>query len=120
MGVTRLVVEKGLIEASVLFNLRAREKIGKADKAMMRESYSRTKHSGGGLFGLFGGGSTRTYTRNKISVASVKSQADTLLAAKMAGKVKIDFKTDYFKLDNFAAMYAPQVTEADRKAVKAG
>jgi hypothetical protein len=28
------------------------------------------------------------------------------LKANLTGKVKIDFKTDYFKLDNFATMYA--------------
>lgn len=116
MGVTRLVVEKGTIKASVLFDMKATEKIKKADKAAMRESQSVTKHFGGGLFGFIGGGRTRTRTKSQISVSSVKSQADTSLAAKMAGSVEIIFKSDYFKLDNFATMYAPQVTEADRKA----
>jgi len=117
MGVTRLVTEKGTVKASVLFDMKATEQIKKADKAMMRESQSVTKHFGGGFLGFIGGGRTRTQTKSQISVSSVKSQADTSLAARMAGSVEIVFKSDYFKLDNFAAMYAPQVTEKERQAV---
>jgi hypothetical protein len=39
-------------------------------------------------------------------VSSAKSQSETELAAKIAGSVEINFKSDYFKLDNFAQMYA--------------
>jgi uncharacterized membrane protein len=45
----------------------------------------------------------------------VKSEASTELAAKVAGSVDITFKSDYFKLDNFAQMYGP-ITDADRSA----
>jgi hypothetical protein len=31
--------------------------------------------------------------------------ADSKLAASIKGSVKIQFKSDYFKLDNFAALY---------------
>ena len=34
------------------------------------------------------------------------------LSAKLMGKVNIQFKTDYFKLDNFATMYADGGTAA--------
>lgn len=123
MGITRLVVEKGTVKASVLFDMKVQEQIKKSDKAMMRESQSYSKHAGGGFFGFIGGGKTKSSAKNQISVSSVKSQASTDLAVKMAGSVEIIFKTDYFKLDNFATMYAPQLTEGQKKenqANKAG
>lgn len=111
MGITRLVVEKGVVKASVLFDIKAGERIQKADKAAMKESMSNSRSisAGGGLIGkIFGGpsgGSTQSHRKTKISVSSAKSEASTDLAAKLAGSVDITFKSDYFKLDNFAALF---------------
>lgn len=121
MGVTRLVVERGNVKASVLFDIKASEKIDKKDKAALRDQLSTSTGanvSTGLISKLFGGGSgghTRSRRKSKISLSSVKSEASTELAAKVAGSVDITFKSDYFKLDNFAQMYGP-VTEADRNA----
>jgi hypothetical protein len=38
------------------------------------------------------------------------------LIAKLSGKVRIQFKTDYFKLDNFAQMYGPTTNEEQKAA----
>ena len=122
MGITRLVVEKGQVKASVLFDIKASEEIKKADKAARKESISKSGSlsAGGGLFGkIFGGpsgGTTTSKRKTKISVSSAKSVASTDLAAKVAGSVDIQFKSDYFKLDNFAKMYGP-VTEAEKAEV---
>ena len=119
MGVSRLVVEKGVVKASVLFDIKASERINKADKAALKESISRSASAsaGMGLVGkIFGGGSgggTHSRRKTKISVSSAKSVASTDLAAKVAGSVDITFKSDYFELDNFARMYGP-VTDADK------
>jgi len=118
MGVTRLVVEKGNVKASVLFDMKAAERIQKGDKAALKEAQSTsTSVSGsGGLIGaIFGGprgGHTRSTQKTRISVSSAKSEASTDLAAKLAGSVDITFKSDYFKLDNFAAMYGPNLGAA--------
>ena len=111
MGVTRLVVDRGTIKASVLFDMKASETVKRADKAAARDSQSVTKHFGGGFLGFVGGGRTRTNTKSTLTVSSVKSHADTSLAAKLAGSVEIVYKTDYFKLDNFLAMYGPQAQQ---------
>lgn len=125
MGVTRLVVEKGSVKASVLFDIKASEKIDKADKAALKESVSKSRTIAGssGLFGaIFGGpkgGYTESSRKTKISVSSAKSTATTDLAAKVAGSVDIQFKSDYFALDNFAQMYGP-ITQGDRTAAGGG
>lgn len=111
MGISRLVVEKGNVKASVLFDIKANEQIQKADKAALQDikSSSNSVSGSGGLIGaIFGGpkgGHTSSRRKTKISVSSAKSVANTELAAKVAGSVDITFKSDYFKLDNFAALY---------------
>jgi hypothetical protein len=45
-------------------------------------------------------------TNTNIQVNTSDKTATDNLAAKLHGKVNIEFKTDYFKLDNFANMYA--------------
>ena len=122
MGITRLVVERGKVKASVLFDIKAGEVIQKQDKAALKEAHSSGSSikAGGGLIGsIFGGpsgGHTRSDSKTQISISSAKSQATTSLEAKLAGEVEIIFKSDYFKLDNFASMYSG-VTNADRAAV---
>lgn len=113
MGITRLVVEKGNVKASVVFDIKASEKIEKGDKAAISEQISKSRSitASGGLIGsIFGGpsgGMTSSERKSKLSVSSAKSVASTDLAAKIMGSVDITFKSDYFKLDNFAAMYGP-------------
>jgi len=118
MGVTRLVVEKGTVKASVLFDMKASEKINRDSRAGIRDQVTTSKHRSSNFFGFKGGGRTRTRQRNVLTVSSVKSQQDTSLAAQMAGSVELIFKSDYFKLDNFAAMYSPEVTEEDKRQVE--
>ena len=106
MGITRLVVEKGTVKAGVIFDIKATEKIKKSDVAQRRFSRQDTKTFGGGFLGFFSGAGTRTTSRSRISVSTASSQAQTDLQAKITGSVEIQFKSDYFKLDNFAEMYA--------------
>jgi hypothetical protein len=58
-------------------------------------------------------------SNTQISISSASSKASTSLEAKLAGSVEIIFKSDYFKLDNFASMYSG-VTQADRAAAGPG
>jgi hypothetical protein len=113
MGVTRLVVEKGVIRASVKFDFKATEKIDKKDKAMVQDATSTSNsisHSGGFFGSLFGGpqaGTTRSHRHAELSVATTQSTGDTTVSANLTGFVEIQFKSDYFHLDNFATMYGP-------------
>ena len=104
MGVTRLVVEKGMIEAGVIFDVQANREATRSDMSTRNENSNFGGGFGGGIFSSFGiGGNT---TKSKVMVSSANSKNDDHLKANLTGKVKIEFKTDYFKLDNFKDMYA--------------
>lgn len=113
MGVTRLVVEKGVIRASVKFDFKATENIKRTDKATVQDARSSSNsisHSGGFFGSLFGGpqgGVTSSDRHAQLSVATTTSTGDTSVTANLTGFVEIQFKSDYFKLDNFATMYGP-------------
>ena len=113
MGVTRLVVEKGVIRASVKFDFKATEDMKRSDKATVQDARSNSNsisHSGGFFGGLFGGpqgGNTNSSRHAQLSVATTQSTGTTQINANLTGFVEIQFKSDYFKLDNFATMYGP-------------
>lgn len=106
MGITRLVVEKGEVEASVQFQINSRSTKTVAEQARMNKQKSGKSYKMAMLPFLpsFGRGVTQTQ-ETQISIASMNSTQQDEMSAKLAGKVRIEFKSDYFKLDNFAKMY---------------
>ena len=121
MGVTRLVVEKGEVEAEVNFQFKGTRKVDRKDKALRASERNYTQAKRRGFFGsVFGGPrqSTTTGRNTMFNVSSTKSTQTDEMQAKLRGYVNIKFKTDYFKLDNFAQMYGP-VPEDAREAAQA-
>lgn len=108
MGVTRLVVEKGEIEAGVLFEITAKRHSDKSKSNTNINEFEANAEFGGGFMGsIFGGPSGSMKEKNtNINVSTSNKSADDTMTARLSGKVNIKFKTDYFKLDNFATMYA--------------
>ncbi len=108
MGVTRLVVEKGEIDAAVEFTIHAaRESKAHHDDQNINVNTVQMDYDGGLMGSIFGGPSgsiTNTNTNIQINTSDKKATDD--LTATLKGHVNIKFKTDYFKLDNFANMYA--------------
>ena len=107
MGVTRLVVNKGTIEAGVEFSVKAtRESKAHHEDQNINVATVHADYDPP-LFGLFGGPSgSIDVTNTNIQVNTSDKKATDDLSATLKGKVNIEFKTDYFKLDNFANMYA--------------
>ena len=104
MGVTRLVVDHGKVKASVDFKIDAREQIQKADRAQEQmRKIRQTRFGLGGAFSFFGGGvsSSNTKTKIQISTAQAASVGGTEESTKVHGEVEINFKSDYFPLENF-------------------
>lgn len=108
MGVTRLVVEKGEIEAGVEFKITAKRDSRKTHKDQNINTTSLNASYGGGLMGSIFGGPSGSFnmTNTNIQINTASKTAQDEMTAKLIGKVNIRFKTDYFKLDNFANMYA--------------
>lgn len=107
MGVTRLVVNKGTIEAGVEFSVKAaRESKAHHDDQNINVTNITTEFQPP-LFGFLGGASGNIDTTNtNIQVNTSDKKATDDLSATLKGKVNIEFKTDYFELDHFANMYA--------------
>lgn len=113
MGVTRLVVEKGEVEAGVEFMITANRKSKAAHQDTNTNVASVEASYQGPLGGIFGGPSGSMSVQNtNIQVNTSQKEATDTLSAKLMGKVNIKFKTDYFKLDNFATMYSDGGTRA--------
>jgi hypothetical protein len=107
MGVTRLVVDKGTIEAGVEFMITANRKSTAMHSDTNINTVAMQMEYDPPLFGLFGGPSgSLSMTNTNIQVNTSQKEATDTLSAKLTGKVNIQFKTDYFRLDNFATMYA--------------
>jgi hypothetical protein len=107
MGVTRLVVNKGTIEAAVDFSVKAsRESKAHHDDQNINVVGVETSYDSplGGLFGGPSGSMSVSNTNIQVNTSDKKATDD--LSATLHGKINIEFKTDYFKLDNFATMYA--------------
>jgi hypothetical protein len=107
MGVTRLVVNKGTIEAGVEFSVKAsRESKAHHEDQNINVTNVEMEYESplGGLFGGPSGSFEMTNTNIQVNTSDKKATDD--LSATLKGKVNIEFKTDYFKLDNFATMYA--------------
>ena len=107
MGVTRLVVRKGEIEAGVEFTIKAsRESKAHHEDQNVNVTALEMEYDSplGGLFGGPSGSLSVTNTNIQINTSDKKATDD--LSATLKGHVKIEFATDYFKLDNFANMYA--------------
>jgi hypothetical protein len=125
MGVNRLVVTQGSIEASVLFELKTKDEV--RDRSQTGGSYggqqsssnydnrstTTESSSGGGFWGsIFGGDSSNTTDQwyrghydndsaqfNVTTTRSEDSSAKVDLHAKLTGKVNVNFKSDYFPME---------------------
>jgi hypothetical protein len=108
MGVTRLVVDKGEVEAAVEFRITAKRDSVKTHRDQNINTVNTQASYGGGFLGsIFGGPSgSISMTNTNIQINTSNKTANDELFAKLMGKVKIVFRTDHFKLDNFATMYA--------------
>ncbi|MEL6440783.1 MAG: hypothetical protein AAFQ80_16195 [Cyanobacteria bacterium J06621_8] len=99
MGISRLVVDKGTIKAGVEFRVRAAEKT--QTKQQGQESTRAGSQSS--RFRIFK--KSRISRTSQISIAASQSQTNTDLSATLKGSVEIQFKSDYFKLDNFTQIF---------------
>lgn len=107
MGVTRLVVDKGEIEAGVEFSVKATRE-SKAHHKDQNINVAKAKMGWKSpIDGLLGGSSgSMDMTNTNIQINTSDKKATDDLSATLKGKVNIKFRSDFFELDHFANMYA--------------
>jgi hypothetical protein len=104
MGINRIVVTAGRINAKMGFRIAARD-YGKAQSASQFDWKNETVASaGGGLLGaIFGGPSIKTTNTVAYVSSSKKDSEDELdVNASLTGEVDLKFKSDYFPMERFA------------------
>ncbi len=121
MGVARLVVKKGEVEATVEFTIKAQRE----SKAHHDDQNVNVVSANFGyeppLGGLFGGPSGSVSIQNtNIQVNTSDKKATDDLSASLKGKVRIEFASESFNPNNFANMYADGGVAALKPAAGAG
>jgi hypothetical protein len=122
MGVQRMYVERGLVEAGVDFSIHAaRDSKAHHDDQNINTTTWGNDYGSGVLGDIFGGPSGSVQTTNtNIQVNTSDKHATDDLTANLHGKVQLNIATDIFKLNNFATMYADGGTAALKPAGGAG
>ena len=115
MGVNRLIVTDGSIEASVLFDFTAKD-ISNKNRASQRaynQQTDSTTSNQPGIFGWFSGyqtnDSTTSFTVSSSSQANASSTSEVKGHENLTGKVSIRFRSETFPLDKMAEMIQPDL-----------
>jgi hypothetical protein len=127
MGVNRLVVTNGLIEATCLFELNTKDEVKRkmnqkrtSDWARLREGEwggsGSSSRSGSGFLGLGDDTEEKSdwYSKNKykdtanFNVTTTRSDDSTAkvdMHAKLTGRVNVNFKSDYFPMEKMIDVF---------------
>jgi len=121
MGVNRLVVTKGTIEASVLFELDTRDEVKRKFQQKTTADWRRKQEQSGASSGRSGGwffrprnswfsrGSSEETSKFKVSTTRQEdSTAKVDLHAKLGGKVNVEFRSDYFPMEKMVDIFQIQ------------
>jgi hypothetical protein len=111
LGINRIVVTDGAINAKVVFDFRASDTAQRQAGASLYDSQSssnRNVNSVSGGIGWFGGFSN-TNVNEQRHVTTVSSSVDERsdsqqeMKAKLTGEVRVNFKSDYFPMEKLAS-----------------
>jgi len=114
MGINRLVVTDGTIEASCTFSLDTRDRVARHyDRASEYDYQSEYQESGGGWFSPdYNVDSTAKFQVTTHQSEDSESKVD--LHAKLGGKVRVNFKSETFPLDKMGDLIQPKTPPAPR------
>ncbi len=110
LGINRIVITDGAINAKVVFRLKAGDQAERKARASLYDrdsSYNRNTTAAGAHFG-WGGAATKN-TNVQSHMTSVSSSVDESseskaeLKAKLTGEVRVNFKSDYFPMEKLAS-----------------
>ncbi|MGH8076101.1 MAG: hypothetical protein ACREPE_02085 [Lysobacter sp.] len=110
LGINRIVVTDGAINAKVVFDFRASDEAQRSAGASLYDSKSsmnRNTTVAGAHFG-WGGAATKNVNEQKhmttvSSSVSEDSESKQEMKAKLTGEVRVNFKSDYFPMEKLAS-----------------
>lgn len=110
LGINRIVVTDGLINAKVMFDFRASDQAKRRARASLydRDESSNSNTTGGGFVMPWGGAASvnQNEQRHMTTVSSgvdETSESKAELKAKLSGEVRVNFKSDYFPMEKLAS-----------------
>jgi hypothetical protein len=118
LGINRIVVTDGLINAKVIFDMRASDTASRQATASMsdRQSTSLTNKihvDAGGWMSPVNSSMDNEFKQEHVATvqSAVEDQSDSKaeVKAKLSGEVRVNFKSDYFPMEKMAS---PQMIAA--------
>ena len=110
LGINRIVVTDGLINAKVVFNFRASDDAKRDASASLYDrdsSYNKNTSVAGAHFGWGGAASANTNVQSHMTTVSSSvdetSSSSQEMKAKLTGEVRVNFKSDYFPMEKLAS-----------------
>ncbi len=110
LGINRIVVTDGLINAKVVFNFRASDEAQREARASLYDrdtSYNKNTTVAGAHFGWGGAASANTNVQTHMTTVSSSvdetSASSQEMKAKLTGEVRVNFKSDYFPMEKLAS-----------------
>jgi hypothetical protein len=109
LGINRIVVTDGQINAKVLFELKANDSAQRRARAALSDtqsSYNKNVSAAGAHFGWGAAGSVNVNEQKHVTAVSSSvdetSESKAELKAKLSGEVRVNFKSDYFPMEKLA------------------
>jgi hypothetical protein len=110
LGINRIVVTDGAINAKVVFDFRASDTAQRSAGASLYDresSYNRNDSAAGAHFGWGAAGSSNTNIQSHMTTVSSSvsedSESKQEMKAKLTGEVRVNFKSDYFPMEKLAS-----------------
>ncbi|MDB4950027.1 MAG: hypothetical protein JWM27_2676 [Gemmatimonadetes bacterium] len=114
LGINRIVVTDGLINAKVVFDFKASDSVARTNRASMHDE-KKDKSSYGASFSSWlspvsaSASSSSSHMTTVQSSLSDNSKSESETKAKLTGEVRVNFKSDYLPMDKMAS---PQMIAA--------
>jgi hypothetical protein len=109
LGINRIVVTDGSINAKVVFDLKASDQAKREARASLYDSsssYNRNASVAGANFGWAAAASSNVNEQRHITAVSSSvdetSESKAEIKSKLTGEVRVNFKSDYFPMDKLA------------------
>ena len=106
LGINRIVVTDGLINAKVVFDMKASDTASRTNRASMFDTQESLRKSGnkGGWFSSSYSENQDTHKTVVSSSTSDESESKANIKANLTGEVRVNFKSETFPLEKMASM----------------